>query len=564
MWPLLITIAFYALIFGLPVLFDRARKKIPVSPSGDVPKEPPLKPCTQSNNSTNEIAKNLNASAMPVNKPTCDNSPVPPQILVRKTETFGQAAARANRIIKKPNLNPTEKLTAIPDDLISFEQKQVLHEIKSGTPVILVTGKAGTGKSTLIQHIRLTTQKRQAAVAFTGIAALNVSGQTIHSFFQFPHKPITKDIIKKARSKQRLDMIEKLELLIIDEISMVRADLLDGINWYLQTNRSGKNHIPFGGVQILMMGDPFQLPPFASNANGEEKALSNIYKTIFFFDALSLEGTPMLHLQLTEIFRQQDAAFIKTLNQIREGSNTEEAVEAINIACRIKSDSPIESTCLTPRRLRAQQINESKLAQLPGRQYNSNARYSGTFKQVENPDEKERNLPAPDPLILKIGAKVMLLKNDKNKRWVNGSRGTVENIDAENGLVQIRLDRNERIVNIEKEIWEKLSFFYDKETDTIESKIVGTYTQYPITHAWAATIHKAQGQTIEKIHVDLDQGCFADGQTYVALSRCPKIENITLARALKKTDIKVSSEITRFMEPMNTVEVKKGEPGSEF
>jgi energy-coupling factor transporter ATP-binding protein EcfA2 len=479
--------------------------------------------------------------------PTCGNPPTAPRKSRRPSETFGLAALRATRIVKRPVINPKLERTLIPQEKLTKEQRDVINEIDGDAPVILVTGKAGTGKSTLIEHIRGTIKMETVTVAFTGVAAIIIHGQTIHSFFRFPHEPITENLVRTESTKQRLDLLDRLELLIIDEISMVRADLLDGINWYLRINRRGKSHLPFGGVKILMLGDPFQLAPFASSRNGEQQALQNLYKEFFFFNALSLQDSPYPHIQLSHVFRQRDKLFIALLNRIRKGIDTAFAISGINNACKILPHPPEDRICLTTKRDRAQQINESRLAAISGRQYKSTAIYIGTFRRPDGDEEKDFQLPAPDPLLLKVGAKIMLLKNDKDNRWVNGSIGIVEAIDPENNLVQVRLDENGRIINAEKETWEKLRFFFNEDTGGIDSEVVGSFTQYPITHAWAATIHKAQGQTLEKIHVDLASGAFAEGQTYVALSRCPQLENITLARPLRESEIKVSSTITRFM-----------------
>jgi len=378
---------------------------------------------------------------------------------------------------------------------------------------------------------------------------MTIGGQTINSFFGFPWEPLTENLIKAVTYHSRLDLLNKLELLIIDEVSMLRADFMDGINWYLQKNRTHGNGIPFGGVQILLVGDMFQLPPIASQRNNElQSLLDSGYPDLFFFCAKSLRNIDFFTIELTKIFRQENKEFQTTLNQIREGKEVRQAIEFLNNRCPILFDPPKDRLCITSRVKTAQRINDTRLRELPGESHLFPATYEGSCTKLQkgSADQKEKRLPAPDPLELKIGAQVMLLRNDTHRRWVNGSMATVLEIDPPNNLLQIKIWESGLVTNIGKASWEDKKYKYDEKTDRIDGEVTGVFTQYPLNLAWATTIHKAQSKTIDKIHIDLQGGAFAAGQTYVALSRCPSVENISLARPLKETDIQVSKTITRF------------------
>jgi len=503
--------------------------------------------------------------------PTAPAAPVS-----RPTETFEQAAKRtpseSSTELEKANAEidrlraEIQQLKTPKKDKDKFtptpEYLQCINEIKKGNPTIFLTGKAGTGKSTCIQQIRKHCGKRNIVVAFTGVAALTAQGQTIHSFFQFPHDPLTENLIRRVRNPDRLDLLNKLELLIIDEISMVRCDLLDGINWYLQKNRRNGKDKPFGGIQLLFVGDPFQLPPIASRENGEQQSLRDYgYNDFFFFNSKVWKKIdPVVTIDLQKNFRQSEknnsTEFITALNLVREGENTEKAVQMINAYCAVRP-APEGRSILTCLKDTAQSININQLRKLPQRRYKSKADYTGTFTRP-NKEKDRRNgstkIPAPDPLRIKEKARVMLLSNDPRKRWVNGSTGVVEYIDLENALVSIRLDDSDQIVDVGKNIWKKKEYRYNKQTDEIEPTTVGTFTQYPIMLAWAFTIHKAQSRTLKKIHIDLGHQAFAEGQTYVALSRCTEMKNISMERKLSTADIKVSPEVRRFMKPLTNFE----------
>ncbi len=471
------------------------------------------------------------------------------------THNFGEVSDKATHIHRKPKSSDEETSPFPPGFEVTAEYKSCTAELDKGTPVVFVSGKAGTGKSTLIQYIRSITKKRHVVLAYTGIAAMTIGGQTINSFFGFPWEPLTENLIKATTYRSRLDLLNKLDLLIIDEVSMLRADFLDGINWYLQKNRTHGNGIPFGGVQILLIGDMFQLPPIASNRNNELQCLLDAgYADLFFFCAKSLRGINFSTIELTKIFRQENREFQTILNQVREGKNSQQAVEFLNRRCPIIPDHPKDRLCITSRVKTAQRINDTRLKELPGKTHRFPADYEGSCARMKKgtPTSNDKRLPAPDPLELKVGAQVMLLRNDTKGRWVNGSMATVLEIDPDQNILKVKIWKTGLITNIKKENWDEKKYKYNKETDTIKGETTGFFSQYPLNLAWATTIHKAQSKTIDKIHIDLQGGAFASGQTYVALSRCPSVENISLARPLTESDIQVSKTITRFFDSLKT------------
>jgi len=475
--------------------------------------------------------------------------------MIKKQSNFGNVSDEATHIQRKPKSSAEDAPPFPPDFEVTREYKDCLTELNNGTPVVFVSGKAGTGKSTLIQYIRATSQKRNVVLAYTGVSAMTIGGQTINSFFGFPWEPLTENLIKAVTHRSRLDLLNKLDLLIIDEVSMLRADFLDGINWYLQKNRANGKGLPFGGVQILLIGDMFQLPPIASNRNNElQSLLDSGYPDLFFFCAKSLRGINFSTIELTKIFRQENREFQTILNNVREGKDSQHTIEFLNQRCPIIPDPPKDRLCITSRVKTAQRINETRLQELPGKSHVFPALYEGTSTRLKktSPEQKDKRLPAPDPLELKIGAQVMLLRNDTQGRWVNGSLATVLEINPEKNLLQVRIWDTGLVANIKKTNWEEKKYKYDEEADTIRGETTGVFTQYPLNLAWATTIHKAQSKTIDKIHIDLQGGAFASGQTYVALSRCPSIENISLARPLKETDIKVSETIVRFFKSISS------------
>lgn len=421
-----------------------------------------------------------------------------------------------------------------PEDLVvTKEYAAIRHLLEAGCPLLLVSGKAGTGKSTLIRYLRQVLPHRLAVVAPTGVAALNIQGATIHSFCHLPPK-IHEDKDIKYLSDRRL--YERLELLIIDEVSMVRADLLDSVDRFLRRNR--RNSRPFGGVQLLLVGDLFQLPPVVPPQEWQVLQAKG-YASPYFFSAFSLRELALAHVELTTVFRQQDADFVQLLNKIRQGEELEEVVPALNAACSEASGTSPGLT-LTCTNSQADRINRESLLALPGPEYEFVGRIQGQFSL-----ERDR-LPAPWRLRLRAGAQVMFTRNDEQRRWVNGSLGRVRRVQKHGIWVEVLAGGRGLVYEVTPAVWETYRYAYDPREDRIIARKVGQYTQYPLILAWAVTIHKAQGQTLDQVLVDLGRGAFAPGQVYVALSRCRTLQGLRLARPLQVSEVKTDPLVKQF------------------
>ncbi len=425
--------------------------------------------------------------------------------------------------------------------------KEALAWMEDSDRSVFITGKAGTGKSTLLEYFRETTGKEIAVLAPTGVAALNVRGQTIHSFFGF--KPdVTLEKVKKVNAKrypEKAAFFKRLEAVVIDEASMVRADLLDCVEKFLRLN-GRKPRQPFGGLQMIFIGDLYQLPPVVT---GAEKHLFTLhYETPYFFSAHCLlkEGFRLEFVELEKIYRQTEADFIGLLNAIRNRSVTPLDIERLNSRCDpgfIPPDDDFFITLTSTNDLAAAR-NREKLDRLPGRRYAYEGSIDGEFERS--------SLPTDERLELKVGAQVMLLNNDAAGRWVNGTIGRIAGVLREKGeddriVVEIA-DGGE--VEVRPNIWELFRFTLDQEKNAIVSEAVGAFTQYPLRLAWAITIHKSQGKTFPKVVVDIGRGTFAHGQVYVALSRCTNFGGLILKTPIGKshilTDWRVSKFLTRF------------------
>ena len=393
---------------------------------------------------------------------------------------------------------------------------------------MFTSGKAGTGKSTLIQYICATTDKSVAVVAPTGVAALNVQGATIHSFFRFPPRVILEEDVRKVWDS----VYEKLDLLIVDEISMVRADMLDGIDRFLRLNGKDKRK-PFGGVQVLMVGDLYQLPPVVGNA---ERALLSKYPSPFFFGADVVASHQLEHVELDKIYRQKDPEFTSLLNKLRVAEDVSKTLAAINKACLGRKHDADTFITLTATNEVAGAINEIGLKGIKEKEFLYVGVTSGSWTL------KDQALPAPINLRLKVGAKVMFTKNDEEGRWVNGSLGIVTHLEKDAILVKV-LDRDEEF-RVDVVQWG--TFRYEVDGKKVKPKNTGSYRQYPLMLAWAVTIHKAQGKTLGKIFVDMGTGAFAAGQVYVALSRVRSLDDIALAKAIQPYEVKRDDRIRQF------------------
>lgn len=388
---------------------------------------------------------------------------------------------------------------------------------------LFVTGRAGTGKSTLLRALRDMIAQEAVVLAPTGLAAVNVGGQTIHSFFGFPPRLIRPDDIRRSRNGR---LMRRLKLIIIDEVSMVRSDLMWAIDQSLRVNR-GRPREPFGGVRLLLFGDLHQLPPVVQSAE-EAEHLESAHGGPFFFQLPALmDGAGTSLLELEHVYRQSDEALIEVLNRIREGEVSEDDLEVLNerthpIRTLGEGDSFV---ILTPTNAAAQRINMAYLDALPGGVHPFEAGITGEFAQSAHPTDAT--------LLLKTGAKVILLRNDPDRRWVNGSIARISRLEAKR--VWIEIDGNEH--EIEPVSWEARRYAFEQGAEKIVENVTGTFRQFPLRLAWALTIHKSQGLTLDRVYIDLGRGTFAHGQAYVALSRCRSLAGLALARSLRPTDI---------------------------
>lgn len=388
---------------------------------------------------------------------------------------------------------------------------------------LFVTGRAGSGKSTLLRAIRDLLPDNMAVLAPTGLAAVNVGGQTIHSFFGLPPRLLKQDDIRRSRNGQ---VMRRLTYLVIDEVSMVRSDLMWAIDMSLRINR-GRPREPFGGLRLVMFGDLHQLPPVVQDAEVAQHLESEHGGPFFFSVAALRESCGTMLLELNQVFRQRDEGLIRVLNRIREGEVEEDDLALLNEAVR-----PVRTlgegdayVILTPTNAAAQRINAAYLDSLPGRVFSYEAGVSGDF----NPNAH----PTDSTLLLKPGAKVILLRNDSDRRWVNGTVARISRLTERGIWVEINGKEHE----IEPVAWENRRYAFDTAQEKIVETVAGTFKQFPLRLAWALTIHKAQGLTLEKVYIDLGRGTFAHGQAYVALSRCRSLEGLALARALRPQDI---------------------------
>jgi ATP-dependent DNA helicase PIF1 len=415
--------------------------------------------------------------------------------------------------------------------------QRALDMIEHSRGNIFITGRAGTGKSTLLEYFRNITNKKVAVLAPTGVAALNVHGQTIHSFFGF--KPdITLEKVKKRRSNPTvLSVYQKLDMIIIDEISMVRADLLDCVDKFLRLN--GRDiDAPFGGLQMVFIGDLYQLPPVINST--ERESYEAIYPTPYFYGARVFRDFKMGFIELEKVYRQQDSNFIHILNAIRNNSVEEEDLESVNRRY-LPDFEPVPGDFyiyLTTTNAMARQVNESELVKLETDAETFTAEIQGKFGN--------EYMPTAIDLQVKVGAQIMMLNNDTAGRWVNGSIGRVTAIIPRVKETVIEADLGEgEIVEIKPFTWKIYRFFVDG--GGLQSEAMGSFTQYPLMLAWAVTIHKSQGKTFEKVIVDMGRGAFACGQTYVALSRCTSLEGIVLKKPIMKRHIITDDGIEDFL-----------------
>ena len=415
--------------------------------------------------------------------------------------------------------------------------------VKATGRSVFLTGKAGTGKTTFLRYIIQTTSKRTVVLAPTGVAAINAGGSTIHSFFQLPLCPYLPDVKglvteyqmperHKSLKKERIKMIRTLDLLVIDEISMVRADLLDAVDMTLRKYR--RNDRPFGGVQLLMIGDAQQLSPVVRES--ERQYISQVYKSPYFFHSKALQKLSYVTIELQKVHRQQDQSFVNILNGIRENNPTQEILQALNSRVRAY-EADDEVIRLTTHNAQADKVNESKLDALLGDAVTFGADITGEFP--------ENSYPADEVLTLKKGAQVMFIRNDSDAGFYNGKIGKVTDISA-NGQVTVT-DSDGMDIIVEPTEWTNSQYVLNDESGEIEQSVVGTFRQLPLRIAWAITIHKSQGLTFDKVIIDAGSA-FAFGQVYVALSRCRTLEGISLESPIRMSSIYSDMNVADFNE----------------
>ncbi len=436
-------------------------------------------------------------------------------------------------------------------DTNNKEFQDALQLITYTRQSVFLTGKAGTGKSTFLKYICEHTKKKYVVLAPTGIAAINAGGVTLHSFFKLPFRPILPDdpdlSTKGGRifdffkyRKEHRKILAEVELIIIDEISMVRADIIDCIDRILRVY-SQNNRLPFGGKQLLFVGDVFQLEPVVPS--DQREILSLFYPSPFFFSARVFKEINLVPIELQKVYRQKDPVFINILDHIRSNSARPDDLKILNERV-FPSFSPEDDDMyitLATRRDQVDFINEKKLAELPGEEFTSYGKIDGDFP--------ESSLPTQLNLAIKEQAQVIFIDNDPERRWVNGTIGRISGID-ESGNVYVLLESGAEHL-VERTSWRNYKYRYNEEEKRIEEEIIGTFEQLPIRLAWAITIHKSQGLTFSRVVVDLSKGVFAGGQTYVALSRCTGLEGLVLKSKISPHDIFVRKEIEQFSRQFN-------------
>lgn len=444
-------------------------------------------------------------------------------------------------------------------NLDNDEFQKALQIIQFTRRSLFLTGKAGTGKSTFLRYISQTTKKKHIILAPTGIAAINAGGSTLHSFFKLPFHPLlpndnrynVRNMRKTLRySGEKSKLIREVELIIIDEISMVRADIIDFIDKILRVYTRNMRE-PFGGKQLLLVGDIYQLEPVVREE--DRNLLLPFYHSQFFFDAKVFSELQLVSIELTKVYRQTNPTFVKILDNIRTSHVTSADLDMLNrqVGAEIDNSPSSLSITLSTRRDTVEYINTTKLAEISGE--------ATTFEGVVEGDFPENNLPSPLKLILKVGAQVLFVRNDKEKRWVNGTLGTVAGFSvdmAENGesIVYVRTEDGLEL-DVEQEIWSNIKYSFNEKEQKIEEDVLGTFRQFPLRLAWAITVHKSQGLTFKNVKIDFTGGVFAGGQTYVALSRCRSLEGISLKTPIRREDIFVKAEVARFARNYNNQQI---------
>lgn len=425
-----------------------------------------------------------------------------------------------------------------PALILNDDFKYTLDALEKTRRSLFVTGKAGTGKSTLLQLFRNTTRKKTVVLAPTGVAALNVGGQTLHSFFGFPPRIVTpQEASRRVTRKDLLRVYRNLEVLVVDEISMVRADMLDGMDRFLRVNRESMR--PFGGVQVVFFGDLFQLPPVVARDPVESSYFSDYYETPYFFSAKVMQE-PELELDMLElrkVYRQESRHFLRLLEAIRVNDLDRDDLDDLNECWRPDFVASEGFITLCARNATADRINREELSRLNEREYLFQAEVKGHFDPILYPTEAV--------LRLRKNAQVMFVKNDPEKQYVNGTIGKIVELNGENVVVQVEeASGKKHKIDVSPADWEILR--YKATADQLETETLGSFRQYPLKLAWAITIHKSQGKTFDKVLIDLGGGAFEHGQLYVALSRCRTLEGVVLRQPIRQQDIITDQRVVDF------------------